>query len=78
MSQRIHPTKIWCGPGSEGIGAYWVARVEHALMLRCEGMSLDEIATRLGCGKTQAGHLVRHASLNFNWALRRAKFRTVK
>lgn len=45
------------------------------MLLRCEGLKLAEIGSRLGVGRQQARVLVYHGARRLSWATRRTRFR---
>lgn len=59
-------------------GIYWLARDEHALLLRCEGLTYQEIGRRIGL--TDHGSVkvkVRYGAEALNRALHRAHFKFI-
>ena len=52
---------------------YHQARAEHAMLLRCEGMVLREIGTRLGISREQARSNICKGARRLAWAMQRTK-----
>lgn len=55
--------------------AYWAARREHALLLRCEGLSYREIGARFGVHAWTASILVKRGARDLQKAMRKTHFR---
>ncbi len=74
---RVHPTDLFAPINhSEGAGAYFLARREHAFLLKCEGLTYQQIAVRLGLKhKDMIGHIVHAGAEDLQWGMRKAKFR---
>lgn len=51
--------------------AYEGARAEHALLLRCEGLTLAEIGSCLGVCRERARQLVMRGARRLNWSMKR-------
>lgn len=56
---------------------YWLARREHAFLLRCEGLLLREIGERLGTGTESARQDILRFARVLHYHMRRCKFRWV-
>ena len=54
--------------------AWTLARREHALLLRCEGLKQSEIAKRLGVTSAMAGQLVGDGKKLLRKAMRHTKY----
>lgn len=54
------------------------ARKEHAMLLRCEGLSFGQVAKRLGVSRARAAVMSENAAQKLNWAMRRTKLRVVE
>jgi hypothetical protein len=71
---KIHPTDPFRPRYSDGfVGAYWIAREEHALFLRCEGMTYERIAKQLGISRGNVEIKIRRASYALNAACKNAR-----
>ena len=56
-------------------GAYWRAQREHALLLRCEGLTYQRVGKRMGVAASTAQILVKGGAQSLRWAMRRCRFK---
>jgi transcriptional regulator len=62
------------GQGRKKLTPYKEARVMHVLLLRCEGLTLREIAPRLGLCQTQISIMAYQAAVKLSWAARKCRW----
>lgn len=67
--------KFWCDyPPDELTIAYGDARREHAFLLRCEGLKLQDIGDRLGVTKGRAEQIISNQARRMRWRLRNVRW----
>jgi hypothetical protein len=60
--------------GHDFMSTYYDARMEHCLLLRCEGLLLREIAERLGVSRDRVRCLLHREGTKLSRAMRKVKF----
>jgi hypothetical protein len=54
---------------------YWGAREEHAFLLRCEGLTLQQVGDRLGVCRERARQMISKFGFRFSRAMKQARIR---
>ena len=57
------------------LAAYFMARDEHAFLLRCEGLTIRQISARIEGGSSGVARMIFRGAYRLNRAMRKTRFR---